>query len=109
MGNLVILRSPYRSLSRPIRRYVIQLLQENPDTYVQVILGQLRTGSAMAQLLHQNSHFIEQLALQDLDRVVTTVLPIQLQTLEATLVPDVDDEEDGEVLSEEQPISERAS
>lgn len=106
IGELVILRSPYRSLSRPIRKYVIQLLQENPDTYIQVVLGQLRTGHAMAQLLHQNSHFIEQLALQDLERVVTTVVPIQLQTLEATALPTLDDEDDGEVVSEEQPISE---
>ena len=107
LGNLVILRSPYRSLSRPIRRYVMQLLQENPDTYIQVILGQLRTGSTIAQLLHQNSHFIEQLALQDLERVVTTVVPIQLQTLEATAQRGMDDDDDdGEVVSEEQPISE---
>ena len=78
VGDLVIVPSPYRSLSRPIRQYVLDLLEEEPDGYIQVIVGQLQTGNPWTQLLHQNAHFIEQLALQDLDRVVTTVLPIQL-------------------------------
>ncbi|MFN8485094.1 MAG: APC family permease [Anaerolineae bacterium] len=78
VGDLVVLSSPYRSLSRPIREYVLDLLEQEPDGYVQVIVGQLQTGNPWTQLLHQNAHFIEQLALQDLDRVVTTVLPIQL-------------------------------
>ena len=81
VGELVIVPSPYRSLSRPIREYVLSLLKEEPNGYVQVILGQLQTGNPWSQFLHQNAHFIEQLALQDLDRVVTTVLPIQLHSL----------------------------
>ncbi len=81
VGELVIVQSPYRSLSRPIREYVVGLLKDEPNGYVQVILGQLQTGNAWSQVLHQNAHFIEQLALQDLDRVVTTVLPIQLYSL----------------------------
>lgn len=85
LGELIILHSPYRSLSGPIRRYIETLLANDPDIFLQVILGQLQTGSPMTQLLHQNSHFIEQLALQDLDRVVTTVVPIQLQSLQASL------------------------
>ncbi|MFN8474811.1 MAG: APC family permease [Anaerolineae bacterium] len=80
VGELVVVQSPYRSLSRPIREYVLDLLEEEPDGYVQVIVGQLQTGNPWSQILHQNAHFIEQLALQDLDRVVTTVLPIQLYT-----------------------------
>ncbi|MCW5849577.1 MAG: APC family permease [Anaerolineae bacterium] len=82
MGELVILPSPYRSLSQPIRHYVKSLLAQAPNGYVQVLMGQLRTGSPMTQLLHQNSHFIEQLALQDLDHVVVAVVPIQLSALE---------------------------
>ncbi len=82
VGELEIVPSPYRSLSRPIREYVLDLLEQEPDGYVQVIVGQLQTGNPWSQLLHQNAHFIEQLALQDLDRVVTTVLPIQLHSLE---------------------------
>ncbi len=78
VGDLVVVPSPYRSLSRPIRQYILDILEEEPDGFVQVIVGQLQTGNPWTQLLHQNAHFIEQLALQDLDRVVTTVLPIQL-------------------------------
>ena len=89
MGKLVILPSPYRSLSQPIRHYIKSLLAQHPDGFVQVLMGQLRTGSAMTQLLHQNSHFIEQLALQDLDRVIVTVVPVQLSVLE-------EEEEDSE-------------
>ncbi len=88
-GELVILASPYRSLSQPIRHYVKSLLAQQPDGFVQVLMGQLRTGSPLSQLLHQNSHFIEQLALQDLDRVLVTVVPIQLSVLE-------EDEDDGD-------------
>ena len=89
IGELVILSSPYRSLSQPIRQYIKSLLAQHPDGFIQVLMGQLRTGSPMTQLLHQNSHFIEQLALQDLDRVVVTVVPIQLSALE-------EEEDDGE-------------
>jgi hypothetical protein len=83
IGELVIVPSPYRGLSRPIRDYVLEMLAEHPEGYVQVIMGQLQTGNPLTQLLHQNSHMVEQLALQDLERVVTTVVPIQLQALVA--------------------------
>ncbi len=104
IGELEVVDSPYRSLSRPIRRYVLQKLDENPNGFVQVILGQLQTGNAMSQILHQNSHFIEQLALQDLDRVVTAVVPIQLHMLETDSEGHVSRKE--EVVSEERPLEE---
>ena len=83
IGNLIILRSPYRSLIRPIRGYVERLRQEHPDGYIHVVLGQLRTGNPATQFLHQNSHFIEQLALNDIDNVVTTIVPLHLDAFEA--------------------------
>ncbi|MHB0875420.1 MAG: APC family permease [Anaerolineae bacterium] len=83
LGELTVVPSPYRGLSRPVREYVLSLLESDPNGYVQVIMGQLVTGSPLTQLLHQNSHFVEQLALQDLDRVVTTIIPIHLEKLEA--------------------------
>jgi len=83
IGNLIILRSPYRSLIRPIRGYVERLRQEHPDGYIHVVLGQLRTGNPATQFLHQNSHFIEQLALHDIDNVVTTIVPLHLDAFEA--------------------------
>ena len=83
IGELVIVPSLYRSLTRPLRWYIEKALKENPQGYVQVIMGELRTSSALSQLLHQNAHIIEQLALRGLDRVVTTVVPLQLEQFEA--------------------------
>lgn len=81
-GEINILDSPYRSLSRPIRRYVQEVLRRHPAGFVNVIIGELVTGSPLTQILHQNSHFIQQLALQDLDGVVISIIPLQLETLE---------------------------
>jgi amino acid transporter len=80
MGELLILKSPYRSVAQPLRRYVKRLLRQNPDSYVHIVMGELRTGNPMAQVLHQNAHFIEQLALNGLDGVLTTVVPFSLDT-----------------------------
>ena len=44
-------------------------------------MGELRTGNALTQLLHQNAHIIEQLALRGLDRVVTTIVPLELEVI----------------------------
>jgi amino acid transporter len=79
IGELRVLVSPYRSLTQPLRIYVEKKLRQHPDGYVQVVLGNLRTGSPLTQLLHQNAHLIEQLALDDIEGVVTTIVPLQLE------------------------------
>jgi amino acid transporter len=79
MGELIILKSPYRSVTRPLHNYVKRRLRQTPGGYVHVILGELRTGNPMAQILHQNAHFIEHLALSNLDGVLTTVVPFSLE------------------------------
>ena len=56
--------------------------QHNPGGFVHVVLGELRTGNPMAQVLHQNAHLIEQLALSDLDGVLTSVVPFPLESYE---------------------------
>ena len=81
VGQLIIVPSPYRSLTRPLHAYIKKRLREYPDGYVQIILGELRTSNPLAQILHQNTHIIEQLAIRDIDRVVTTLVPIQLEWL----------------------------
>lgn len=85
VGTLIVLRSPYRSLIRPIRAYIERLRHEYPDGYIHVIMGQLRTGNPATQFLHQNSHFIEQLALHDIENVVTTIVPLHLDAFEDTI------------------------
>lgn len=81
LGELVIVKSPYRSLTRPLRQYVEKLLKQDPGSYVQVIMGELRTGNTATQALHQNAHIIERLALNDLPGVAATVVPFQLVPL----------------------------
>lgn len=78
VGKLTIVRSPYRSLTKPLRSFVLKEL-EKTDGYIQVIMGELRTGNPATQMLHQNAHIIERLALSDLPRVVTTTVPFQLE------------------------------
>jgi len=88
IGELVIVPSPYRSLTRPLRAYVEKRLRHNPGGFIQVVVGQLRTGNPMSQILHQNAHFIEQLALGDIDGVVTTVVPLHLEKFKDEIKPD---------------------
>jgi amino acid transporter len=83
IGELVVLKSPYRSLTRPLHSYVKRRLRHNPGGFIHVVLGELRTGNPLSQILHQNAHFIEQLALSDLDGVVTTVVPFPLESFGA--------------------------
>ena len=80
IGELVVVRSPFRSLTRPLRAHVEKMLRNNPGGYVQVIMGELRTGNAATQALHQNAHIIQRLALNDLPGVVATIVPFQLES-----------------------------
>ena len=78
-GELVILPSPYRHLVAPIREYVMDLLQENPGAIVHVVLGHLAMDSLFSQALHQNSSIILNLGLTGLERVVVTIVPLQIR------------------------------
>ena len=77
-GELVILPSPFRSLTAPIREYVEQILDERPDSFVHIIMGHLVMDTFWEQALHQNSALIFNLALGGLDRVVVTIVPYQI-------------------------------
>ncbi|MCL4803861.1 MAG: APC family permease [Anaerolineae bacterium] len=77
--NLQIIQSPYRHLLAPIREYVMNLLRENPDAIVHIVLGHLAMDSVMTQALHQNSSLILNLGLTGLERVVVTVVPLQIR------------------------------
>lgn len=77
-GELIIIDSPTRLLTEPIREYIDKLLDETPDGYVHVIMGQLVMDTFWEQALHQNSSIIFNLALAGLDRVVVTNVPYQL-------------------------------
>ncbi len=77
-GEFVVIPSPYRALTGPIREYVENILNEKPDTFVHVIMGHLVMDTFWEQALHQNTALIFNLALGDLDRVVVTIVPYQI-------------------------------
>jgi amino acid transporter len=101
IGELVVVSSPYRSLTRPLRAYVEKRLRNNPDGFIQVVVGQLRTSNPMSQILHQNAHFIEQLALGDIDGVVTTMVPLHLEKFKNDML----DEAKSVAEAEQQEVS----
>jgi amino acid transporter len=78
-SNLVIIESPYRHLMAPIREYVMTLLRENPDAIVHIVMGHLSMDSVLNQALHQNSSLILNLGLTGLERVVVTIVPLQIR------------------------------
>ena len=78
-GKVVVVPSPYRELNRPIRLYIEELLQQNPNGFVHVVVGHLSMEHAWEQALHQNSVLIFNLALHDLEHVVVTIVPHQVQ------------------------------
>jgi amino acid transporter len=80
---LIVLSSPYRRLAEPIREYVEELQNANPDAFIHVIVGQILMDNFVTQTLHQNSTVIFKLALQQLDRVAVTDVAYQLHRPEA--------------------------
>ncbi len=74
----MVISSPYRHLAAPIREYVRDLLEEQPDSYVHLILGHLVMDTFWEQTLHQNSAYIFNVALTGLERVIVTQVPYQV-------------------------------
>lgn len=100
IDNLSIVSSPYRSLTRPLHAHIARKLKEHPDGYIQVVMGELRTHHPLSQILHQNAHLIEQLSLRGFERVVTTIVPLQLEHLDGEDTATIPSEEAEEVTSE---------
>ncbi len=75
---LVVLPSPYRSLTQPLIAYVQQIRQEAPDAYIHLILGALTTESFWQQGLHRNSTLAFRMAFRQLEGVAITNVPYQL-------------------------------
>jgi hypothetical protein len=77
-GDLIVIPSPYRHLAAPLREYIQSLLDENPDSFVHIIMGHLAMDSFWGQALHQNSALILNVALAGLERVAVTQIPYQI-------------------------------
>lgn len=78
-GDIEIIESPYRQLVEPIREYIDKMLEDNPNVFVQVIVGHLVMDTLAEQSLHRNSAFSLMLALIDLKQVVITEVPYQIE------------------------------
>jgi hypothetical protein len=84
MGNtpLMILPSPYRSLTEPLVEYVQTRRQEEQNAYIHLILGSLTTGSFWEQGLHRNSTLAFRMAFRNFEGIAITVVPYQLHDTE---------------------------
>jgi len=69
---LVILESPYRSLTSPIVDYVDEMIKQTPNLYVTVIVPQAVPRKWLQSLLHNNAAIGLKLALQNRRNVVIT-------------------------------------
>ena len=77
-GELITIPSPYRHLAALLRDYVETLLEENPDSFVHIVMGHLAMDSFWEQVLHQNSSMLFNVALTGLDRVAVTQIPYHI-------------------------------
>jgi amino acid transporter len=77
-GEVEIIPSPYRALAGPIRDYLEDILEENPHTYIHMIIGHLAMDSFWQQALHQNTAFVFNLALADLEHVMMTIVSYRI-------------------------------
>ncbi len=75
---LVILPSPYRSLTQPLAEYVQQLRQDEPETYIHLVMGGLVMESFWEQALHRNSTQAIKLAFRQIEGVAITNIAFQL-------------------------------
>jgi amino acid transporter len=77
---LVILDSPYRSLTQPVVKYIYEYQQKAPDAFVHVIMSQIVFDNYWDHALHANSSIMFKLALQQMDRVAVTDVAYQLHS-----------------------------
>jgi amino acid transporter len=80
-GELEIIPSPYRLLAEPIREYILNIKQQTPDVFIHIIMGHLVMDTFWEQALHQNTAFIFNLALGDMENVAVTQVPYQIHHL----------------------------
>ncbi len=78
VGELKLLPSPYRSISEPLREYITEKQQEDPEQFIHLLVGQLAFSTYWEQVLHRNTNLLIDLVLRDMDRVVITSVPYQI-------------------------------
>ena len=76
---LVVLQSPYRSMSEPLLDYIDRIQAEHPDDYLTVVLPEFVVKHWWHHLLHNQSALTLKAALLFRPRVVTTSVPFHLE------------------------------
>ena len=76
---LAVLESPYRSLMEPLLEYMERVLQEEPPTYLTVVLPEFVPARWWHHLFHNQSALLIKGALLFKPNTVVTSVPFQLQ------------------------------
>jgi hypothetical protein len=76
---LVVLQSPYRSLTRPLLRYIERLRRKGGDDFVTVLLPEFVPARWWQQLLHNQSSLLLKGALLFKKGVVVVSVPYHLE------------------------------
>jgi amino acid transporter len=84
-----VLPSPYRSISGPLREFILKQQQEQPNLFIHLLVGQLALPHYWEQALHRNTNLLVDLVLRDLDRVAITSVPYQIDQRERLLARQV--------------------
>ena len=75
---LVVLQSPFRSMTEPLLDYIDRMEKEHPDDYITVVLPEFVVKHWWHHLLHNQSAMVLKAALLFRPRVVTTSVPFHL-------------------------------
>lgn len=75
---LVVLQSPYRTMTEPLLDYIDRMEKEHPDDYITVVLPEFVVKHWWHHLLHNQSALTLKAALLFRPRVVTTSVPFHL-------------------------------
>lgn len=75
---LIIVPCPFRNLAEVAVNFIRQKLDEDPNRFVNVIMGQLVMDTWLAQALHANTAIAFTLALQNMERVALTNIGYQI-------------------------------
>lgn len=89
---LIIVPCPFRNLSETAIDFIQSKLDEHPDRFVNVVLGQLVMDTWQAQALHANTNLSFYLSLQRMERVAITNVTYQIHSPEPPAAPPADAE-----------------
>ncbi|MBL8147558.1 MAG: hypothetical protein JNL34_14350, partial [Anaerolineae bacterium] len=85
-GQLVMIPSPFRLLSEPLKEYLLTIREDEPDGFIHLIMGQLVMDTYWEQALHSNSTLLLNVAVSEMERVAITSVPYQIHHTHHQLV-----------------------